>query len=76
MTALTKQRASTSKPTVSTKANHGNALATTGLTVGGVCHQCRCGQVMIERFNSGNNVGQSYLGCTRFPLCRFFQWIH
>ena len=41
---------------------------------GSTCPQCKSG-TLIQRFTKGGkNEGKPFIGCTRFPECKFFSW--
>ena len=41
---------------------------------GSTCPQCRSG-TLIQRFTKGGKTeGKPFIGCTRFPECKFFSW--
>lgn len=49
---------------------HERAAATPKAHAGEACPACRKGQVVL-RF--GARTGKQFLGCTRYPRCRFSQ---
>jgi DNA topoisomerase-3 len=42
---------------------------------GGNCPDCGEGKLVQRSIKSGKNEGRQYLGCTRYPRCRYFSWI-
>lgn len=43
---------------------------------GDKCPSCEGGKLTVKKLNNGANAGRSFIGCTRFPSCRFFNWMH
>ena len=43
---------------------------------GDKCPECKTGIASIKKIKEGKNVGRSFLGCSNFPNCRLFQWLH
>jgi DNA topoisomerase-1 len=43
---------------------------------GSRCPSCASGVLSINKLKSGSNAGRAFMGCTHFPVCRFFQWVH
>lgn len=39
------------------------------------CPECAEGTLMQRTIKSGKNEGRLFLGCTRYPQCRYFTWI-
>lgn len=47
------------------------------ITSGSECPQCNKGTVALLTFdNNSKNKGKQFFGCSSFPACRFFQWVH
>ena len=47
---------------------------TTPAKIGDACPQCQSG-ALVQRFTKGGkNEGKPFIGCTRFPKCKFFSW--
>jgi DNA topoisomerase I len=41
------------------------------------CPTCLHGKLSVLTFNvSGKNKGRQFIGCSSFPSCKFFQWVH
>ena len=54
------------------KASNNNK--TTSAKIGDACPQCQSG-ALVQRFTKGGkNEGRPFIGCTRFPECKFFSW--
>jgi DNA topoisomerase-1 len=44
---------------------------------GDTCPTCLHGKLSVLTFNvSGKNKGRQFIGCSSFPSCKFFQWLH
>ena len=43
---------------------------------GEVCPSCNAGRLSVKKLASGENAGRSFIGCSKFPNCRLFQWMH
>ncbi len=44
---------------------------------GDTCPTCLHGKLSVLTFNvSGKNKGRQFIGCSSFPSCKFFQWVH
>jgi len=43
---------------------------------GDKCPDCETGVASIKKIKEGKNVGRSFIGCSNFPNCRLFQWLH
>ena len=41
---------------------------------GAACPSCNKGILQKRFFKSGKNEGKPFLGCSKFPTCRYFQW--
>lgn len=41
---------------------------------GACCPDCGKGSLVQRTVREGKNAGRSFLGCTRFPACRYFAW--
>lgn len=50
--------------------------AATRSAPGEVCPSCNAGRLSVKKLASGENAGRSFIGCSNFPGCRFFQWMH
>jgi ssDNA-binding Zn-finger/Zn-ribbon topoisomerase 1 len=46
------------------------------LFAGDACPDCRVGIVKQDKFTEGKNKDKAFMGCSQFPVCRFFQWVH
>lgn len=42
--------------------------------VGATCPDCKKGKIQMRHLKTGNNAGKPFLGCSKFPTCRFFAW--
>ena len=42
--------------------------------VGDACPQCQSGSLVQRSVKSGKNEGKPFIGCTKFPQCKFFSW--
>jgi len=40
----------------------------------GACPECGEGQLVQRTVRNGKNAGRLFLGCNRFPQCRYFSW--
>lgn len=41
---------------------------------GDPCPECRKGTMVLRAMRGGNNDGRAFVGCTRYPACRYFAW--
>jgi DNA topoisomerase-1 len=46
------------------------------LHVGDACPMCRVGVVRQDAFKAGEHTGEAFMGCSLFPNCRYFAWVH
>lgn len=46
------------------------------LHVGDACPMCRVGVVRQDAFKAGEHIGEAFMGCSLFPNCRYFEWVH
>jgi len=44
------------------------------VSIGDTCPQCQSGTLLQRAMKGGNNEGKPFIGCTRFPECKFFSW--
>lgn len=42
--------------------------------IGEPCPQCKNGTLVLRSIKSGNNAGKGFVGCTKYPQCRYFAW--
>lgn len=42
--------------------------------VGDPCPECHKGTLVLRAMKGGKNDGRSFIGCTKFPACRYFAW--
>lgn len=40
------------------------------------CPQCKTGITSVKKIKDGKNAGRSFIGCSQFPACRLFSWLH
>lgn len=40
------------------------------------CPRCGTGKIHTQIFETGVNAGKLFMGCKRFPRCRYFNWVH
>lgn len=38
------------------------------------CPTCNTGTLAVKKISSGANAGKSFLGCSKFPKCKHFEW--
>lgn len=43
---------------------------------GELCPACGNGRLSVRKLGSGERAGREFIGCSVFPSCRFFQWMH
>lgn len=43
---------------------------------GDKCPECKTGIAAVKKIKEGKNAGRSFIGCSRFPTCRLFSWLH
>jgi DNA topoisomerase-3 len=41
---------------------------------GAPCPECGHGELVRRSVKHGKNAGRSFLGCTRYPTCKHFEW--
>lgn len=58
-------------PSVSNKPN----ISVKGMP-GELCPTCGKGHLSVKTLGSGERAGRKFIGCSSFPTCRFFQWMH
>jgi 5S rRNA maturation endonuclease (ribonuclease M5) len=46
------------------------------VTPGELCPACGKGRLSVRKLGSGERAGREFIGCSVFPTCRFFQWMH
>jgi len=63
--------AAIAKPSVSI-----NAKAQPKGAPGEICPICGKGHLSVKKLGSGERAGRDFIGCSNFPICRFFQWMH
>ena len=53
-------------------------VSTTQVHDGDTCPQCNKGKLAVMSFSntSKKNSGKEFIGCSGFPTCKFFQWVH
>ena len=56
------------KPKTTSKVNNVSAK------VGDSCPQCQSGTLVQRAVKSGKNEGKPFIGCTKFPDCKYFSW--
>jgi len=42
--------------------------------IGDGCPHCKTGTLLQRSIKDGKNSGKQFIGCTRFPECRYFSW--
>lgn len=48
----------------------------TNVTPRELCPACGKGRLSVRKLGSSERAGREYIGCSVFPACRFFQWVH
>jgi len=56
------------KSSASIKTNNNKAK------IGDSCPECKTGTLLQRAIKDGKNSGKHFIGCTRFPECRYFSW--
>ena len=42
--------------------------------VGDICPECKKGKLVLRSIKNGTNEGKPFIGCTKYPTCRYFAW--
>ncbi len=42
--------------------------------IGDTCPECKKGKLVLRSIKSGKNEGKPFIGCTKYPTCRYFAW--
>lgn len=57
-----------------TSSNPASRTAKKNHKAGEQCPECSSGLLCKKTIEKGKNAGKHFLGCNKFPTCRFFQW--
>lgn len=64
------------KPTSATRKTTSSktSKSITKAKAGAICPTCSNGTLTTKKIGSGANAGKSFLGCSKFPDCKHFEW--
>lgn len=63
-------------PAPTTASNIDPIVYHAALQLGSSCPTCLSGTLAMKKLKSGTNISRAFIGCTQFPKCRFFEWVH
>ncbi|WP_331351207.1 DNA topoisomerase [Cellvibrio sp. UBA7671] len=69
-------KSSKAPSSASTQPSTNTAVSRKQCMPGDKCPECKTGTASVKKIKEGKNVGRSFIGCSNFPNCRLFSWLH